>query len=145
MKRNLSLFVCLSLLAAMVGGLYTFRMEKPAVAAEIGDVIHANERPMGHMVFFTLKERTPEHRRQLAELCKKYLADHPGTLYFSAGTVAEEMDRDVNVRDFDVALHLVFKNKKSQDDYQVSPRHLKFIEEGKPLWEKVRVFDSYIQ
>lgn len=59
--------------------------------------------------------------------------------------MAPDFDREVNVRDFDVALHLVFANKKAHDDYQVSPRHLKFVDEGKATWEKVRVFDSYIQ
>ena len=39
------------------------------------------------------------------------------------------MKRDVNDRDFDVALHLVFKNKAAHDQYAESERHQKFIEE----------------
>jgi hypothetical protein len=103
------------------------------------------EHPFAHMVFFTLKDRTPQGRQELAGLCRKYLSDHPGTVYFSVGTIAEEMQREVNDRDFDVALHVVFKSKKFHDDYQVAPRHLSFVEEGKPLWAKVRVFDSHLQ
>ena len=40
--------------------------------------------------------------------------------------------------------HLVFVNKAAHDKYQEHPRHLKFIEENKENWEKVRVFDSYL-
>ena len=46
--------------------------------------------------------------------------------------------------EFHVSLHLVFANKKSHNTYQTHARHLKFIEENKHLWSKVRVFDSYI-
>jgi hypothetical protein len=140
MKKNLACLVCLSFAAAVAATYY--QSEKPAVAAESSSVA---DKQLGHMVFFTLKERSPEQRQKLVGLCKKYLVDHPGTVYFSVGSIAEDLDREVNVRDFDVALHLVFKNKKFHDEYQVAPRHLSFVEEGKPLWEKVRVFDSYLQ
>lgn len=123
-------------------GYYYSSGEKSAVAA---DTSASSEHQLAHMVFFTLKDRTAQQREKLAGLCQKYLAGHSGTVYFSVGTRAEEMQRDVNDRDFDVALHVVFKDKKSHDDYQTAPRHLSFVEEGKPLWAKVRVFDSYIQ
>jgi quinol monooxygenase YgiN len=48
----------------------------------------------------------------------------------------------VNDLDYDVALHIVFKNKAAHDKYQDAPRHQKFIDENKALWAKVRVFDS---
>ena len=141
MKKAAACILTLGLLASLAS--YCFVLgEKPAVAAE---KTPSAEKQLGHMVFFTLKERTPEAQQKLVALCEKYLGEHPGTVYFSVGAMAPEMDRDVNDRDFDVALHLVFKNKKAQDDYQVAPRHLSFVEEGKPLWAKVRVFDSYIQ
>ena len=34
--------------------------------------------------------------------------------------------------------------KAAHDTYQDHPRHLRFIEENKELWSKVRVFDSYL-
>lgn len=108
----------------------------------------ADERTNGpmlaHMVFFTLKDRTPQNREKLVAACKKYLTDHPGTVYFSAGSRGEEFDREVNDREFDVALHVVFKDKASHDVYQDAPRHLDFINENKATWAKVRVFDSYV-
>ncbi len=98
---------------------------------------------LAHMVFFTLKDNSPEAKAKLVQACVKYLSGHEGTLYFSAGTRVEELTREVNDLEFDVALHLVFKNKAAHDKYQTHPRHLKFIEENKHNWKRVRVFDSY--
>jgi hypothetical protein len=99
----------------------------------------------GHMVFFDLKESSPANRDKLVAACNKYLNDHPGTAYYSAGVRADDMDRDVNDTTFDVALHLIFENKASYDKYAVAPRHLEFIDQNKDSWSKVRVFDSYVK
>ena len=104
----------------------------------------AAEPQLAHMVFFTLAEDTKENRDTLVAACEKYLSDHDGTVYFSAGVINEELDRDVNDKDFDVALHLVFASQKAHDTYQTAPKHLKFIEENKHLWSSVRVFDSNV-
>jgi hypothetical protein len=104
----------------------------------------AQEPMLSHDVYFTLNDNSPAAKEKLVAACKKYLADHPGTVWFAAGPRAEEFQRDVNDRDYDVALHLVFKNKAAHDQYSVHPRHQQFIEENKENWKKVRVFDSYI-
>ncbi len=62
-------------------------------------------------------------------------------VYFSVGTLAD-LDRPVNDRQFDVALNVVFANRKAHDEYQVAPRHVQFVTEHKPTWAAVRVFDS---
>jgi len=98
-----------------------------------------------HMVYFQLKDNSAENKKKLVEACKKFLKDHEGTVYFSAGVIADDFKRDVNDRDFDVALHLVFKNKAAHDKYQDHERHLKFIEENKANWKKVRVFDAVVE
>ena len=97
---------------------------------------------IGHMVYFKLKDATPEAKLKLVAACDQYLEPRAGVLYYSAGVRGEDFKRDVNDLDFDVALHLVFKDKASHDDYAVHPEHLKFIEEHKANWTKVRVFDS---
>jgi len=97
---------------------------------------------IGHMVYFKLKDVTDENKKKLVEACKKYLADHEGVVFFSAGVLADSFNRDVNDREWDVALHLVFADKAAHDKYQDHPEHLKFIEENKAGWAKVRVFDS---
>jgi Stress responsive A/B Barrel Domain len=116
--------------------------ENSAMAA---DQKQAGEAQLAHMVFFTLKDRTEANRKRLVDSCKKHLGDHPGTVYFSVGTLNAELKREVNDQDFDVALHLVFKDKATQDKYQTDPRHLQFIDESKALWSKVRVFDSDVR
>jgi hypothetical protein len=106
--------------------------------------VQAAEPQLAHMVFFTLADDTSENRAALVAACNKYLANHVGTVYFSAGTINEQLDREVNDRDFDVALHLVFASRKHHDAYQTHPRHLKFIEENSHLWSGARVFDSNV-
>ncbi len=110
-----------------------------------GEAEKAQPPALAHMVFFTLKDNSPQAKQQLVDACVKYLSGHEGTLYFSAGTRVEELDRAVNDKGFDVALHLVFKDKAAHDKYQTHPRHLKFIEENKHNWKQVRVFDSYVR
>ncbi len=100
---------------------------------------------LAHNVYFTLKDKSETARKALVAACQKYLTGHPGTLFFACGTLAEELDRPVNVRDFDVALHVVFESKAAHDAYQEAPRHVQFVEEQKPGWEKVRVFDSIVE
>jgi hypothetical protein len=100
---------------------------------------------IGHMVYFKLKDSTPESRKKLVDACEKYLADHEGVVFFSAGVIGEEFKRDVNDRDWDVALHLVFADKAAHDTYAVHKEHLKFIDENKANWAKVRVFDSELK
>ncbi|NUQ65114.1 MAG: Dabb family protein [Pirellulales bacterium] len=99
---------------------------------------------LSHDVYFSLTDNSPQAKETLVAACKKYLSGHPGTIWFAAGPLGEEFQRDVNDRDFDVALHLVFKNKAAHDQYATAERHLKFIEENKANWKKVRVFDSYV-
>jgi hypothetical protein len=99
---------------------------------------------IAHNVYFALKDNSAAAKRKLVDACKKYLAKHPGTVFFAAGTLAEEFNRPVNDRDFDVALHLVFQDRAAHDRYQDAPRHQQFIDENKDNWKKVRVFDSSV-
>ncbi len=101
--------------------------------------------PLAHIVFFTLAESSDENRSRLITACKKYLEGHDGLEYFGVGVNAPEYDREVNDRDYDVALHLIFKTAAAQNVYQTHPRHQEFIEECKPLWKKVRVFDTSLR
>jgi hypothetical protein len=95
-----------------------------------------------HNVYFSLKDKSSEARQTLLAACRTYLTGHPGTLFFACGTLEEALDRAVNARDFDVALHVVFDSKESHDAYQDAPRHVRFVEENRANWETVRVFDS---
>ncbi len=96
---------------------------------------------LSHAVYFTLKDRSPDAVARLVASCRTHLIDHPGTLSFSVGTCAA-YDREVNDRDFDVALEIVFDSHASHDAYQTDPRHEQFIAENATTWSKVRVFDA---
>jgi hypothetical protein len=99
---------------------------------------------LAHNVFFKLKDNSPTKVQELVDACKKYLNVQPGIVFFAAGKVCKELDREVNVLDWDVGLHLVFTDKAAHDGYQIDPMHIKFVEENKPNWSGVRVFDSLV-
>src|SRR5215213_7085967 len=75
-------------------------------------------RPLAHVVVFTLKDHSREAREKFVASCKKYLAGHEGTVSFSVGTIAEDVKEPVSDRDFDVAVHLVFRDKAAGAAYQ---------------------------
>ena len=97
---------------------------------------------LAHNVYFTLKDASPAAQRKLVDACRKYLKDHPGVVFFAAGTLEPELSRPVNVRDFQVGLHVVFDSRKSHDAYQTAAAHQQFIAENKDNWQQVRVFDT---
>jgi hypothetical protein len=99
---------------------------------------------LAHNVFFALKDNSTEAKNKLVDACKKNLSNHPGEVFFAAGTRAEDLTREVNDRDFDVSLHIFFKDKAAHDKYQDDKRHKQFIAENKDNWKKVRVFDSVV-
>ncbi|MFO7901496.1 MAG: Dabb family protein [Planctomycetota bacterium] len=115
-----------------------------AVVVAAPRIASAAEPRLAHVVYFKLKESTTANQEKLVDACREYLSGHEGTVYFAVGVLAEDLDREVNVKDFDVSLILVFRDKTAHAKYQKHPRHLKFIEENQSLWSGVRVFDSYI-
>jgi hypothetical protein len=119
--------------------------ENSAMAKEASNAAAGKMEMVAHNVYFSLKDNSGSAKQKMVDACKKYLSGHPGTVFFAAGIVGDDFDRPVNDRDFDIGLHVIFKNKASHDQYQDAPKHLKFIEENKDSWSKVRVFDSYVE
>ena len=60
----------------------------------------------------------------------------------AAASSPSRSTRDVNDRDWDVGLHIVFRDLAAHDAYQDSGPHQQFIAENKATWKNVRVFDS---
>ncbi|MBX6312247.1 MAG: Dabb family protein [Isosphaeraceae bacterium] len=131
MKQRIARVLLPALAALLVAGALARSADKPGP-------------PLAHMVFFTLKDRSPQARQKLVAACQKYLSGHEGAIYFSVGTVAEDALEAISDRDFDVALHLVFEDKAAEAKYLKDPRHQKFVAENRESWSKVRVFDSYL-
>jgi len=113
-------------------------------ACSIATAADKPARMMSHDVYFTLKDNSPDACEALVGGCKKFLAGHSGVVWFAAGALVREHEREVNDRDFDVALHIVFRDKAAHDKYQNAEAHHKFIEEFQENWESVRVFDSWL-
>jgi len=103
-----------------------------------------SEPRLAHNVFFKCKDDSPAKVEELVTACKKYLNVQPGIVFFAAGSIVKELNRDVNDLNWDVGLHLVFINKDAHDRYQDDATHNKFIDEMKPNWAGVRVFDSFV-
>ncbi len=97
---------------------------------------------LAHMVYFALKDKSPESIQRHVDACKKYLDGHEGVTLFAVGTRTPDLNRPVNDKEFDVGLHVVFADRASHDKYQTHPSHIAFIEETKPTWASARVFDA---
>lgn len=97
---------------------------------------------LAHHVYFTLHDNSAAKIAELVTACKKYLDNHPGLESFAVGTLNPDLSRPVNDRGYEVSLHVVFEDRAAHDAYQVAPRHNQFIDEQKPNWKQVRVFDS---
>ncbi len=97
---------------------------------------------LAHNVYFSLHDRTEAARTRLLEACRKHLPGHAGIVLFACGVLADELRREVNDRDFDVGLHILFRDQAAHDAYQDSAAHHRFIAENKDTWKRVRVFDS---
>jgi hypothetical protein len=113
----------------------------------VARLVDKAEPQLAHMVFFALKDHSKESREKFLASCQKCLADHEGTVYFSVGTIAEDKDVEepVSVKDFDVALHVVFESKAAKAKYLASERHKQFVDENRESFAGVRVFDSFLR
>ncbi len=94
-----------------------------------------------HVVIFWTDPTNPKAADQLVAGAEKYLRPIPGALHFHVGKMATS-HRPVVDQSYQVALNIIFPDKKTQDDYQVHPSHIEFVEKVfKPLQKKVVVYD----
>lgn len=72
---------------------------------------------------------------------EKYLRPIPGVLHFHIGRMVGS-PRPVVDQTYQVALNLVFPSKQAQDDYQIHPLHIDFVEKVfKKACKKAVVYD----
>ena len=94
-----------------------------------------------HVVIFWTNPAKPDAMAALIAGAGKYLKPIPGVLNFHIGRMVPST-RPVVEQSYQVALNLVFPTKQAQDDYQVHPLHVEFIEKAfKPNCQKVVVYD----
>jgi hypothetical protein len=132
MKQSIRILAAVSF-ALLLGGCCTSPM-KPCGDCQM----------FAHNIYFTLIDASDAKKAELAAECHRYLKDHPGVVFFAAGTLSQIHDHPLNVRDFDVSLHIVFDSVAALDVYQTAPDHLTFIERNQANWKQIRVFDSLV-
>jgi hypothetical protein len=94
-----------------------------------------------HVVIFWTKPEIPNAADILLAGAEKYLRPVPGVRLFHVGKMAGS-HRDVVDQSYQVALNLTFDTQKDQDDYQVHPSHIEFVEKVfKPNCARVVIYD----
>ena len=94
-----------------------------------------------HIVIFWTDPNNPDAADKLVAGAQKYLKAVPGIVNFHVGKMVPS-PRPVVDQTYQVALNTTFTSKQAQDDYQVHPLHVEFIEKIlRPLVKKVAVYD----
>ena len=94
-----------------------------------------------HIVVFWTDPVNPNAADELLAGVNQLLKNIPGVLQFHVGKMTPS-HRPVVEQSYQVALNLIFQDKKAQDDYQVHPQHVEFVEKYvKRLVKKVVVYD----
>jgi hypothetical protein len=94
-----------------------------------------------HVVIFFTDPKNPTSADELLAGCEQYLRPIPGVLHFHVGRMVPS-HRPVVDQSYQIALNLVFPDKKAQDDYQIHPMHVEFVEKVfKRVCVKAIVYD----
>lgn len=94
-----------------------------------------------HVVIFWTHPEMPAAADELIAGANQYLKPIPGTLHFHIGKMAAS-PRPVVDQTYQVALNISFADKQAQDDYQIHPLHIEFVEKiFKRVCKKVVVYD----
>lgn len=94
-----------------------------------------------HIVIFWTDPAQPNAAEGLIAGANRYLKSLPGITHFHIGKMAAS-HRPVVDQSYQVALNTVFTSKQAQDDYQVHPQHVEFVEKVfKRVCTKVVIYD----
>lgn len=94
-----------------------------------------------HVVIFWTKPEIPNAADALIAGAEQYLRPIPGLVSFHVGKMVKS-HRDVVDQTYQVALNLQFETKQQQDDYQVHPLHLEFVDKTfKPNCARAVIYD----
>jgi hypothetical protein len=94
-----------------------------------------------HIVIFWTDPAQPNATEELLAGANKYLKPIPGVLQFHVGKMVGSQ-RPVVDQSYQVALNLIFPSQQAQNDYQLHPLHVEFVEKVfKRVCTKVAVYD----
>ena len=104
-----------------------------------------SKKPLHHVVLFDLKETTStEDKAKIVTSGETLLSEIPGVIEVELGDKARE-DRDVHIKNYDLALYVQFESSAALDVYSPHEKHLEFIQIVSPMLEEdgVKVIDFY--
>jgi hypothetical protein len=94
-----------------------------------------------HIVIFWTDPKNPNAPSELIRGADLYLKNIPGVITYHIGLMVPS-HRAVVDQTYQVGLNLIFATKQAQDDYQVHPSHVEFLEKVfKRVCTKVVVYD----
>ncbi|MGV3772755.1 MAG: Dabb family protein [Verrucomicrobiales bacterium] len=94
-----------------------------------------------HVVIFWTDPADAQAADKLVAGMEQYLRPIPGVLQFHVGKMASS-HRPVVDQTYQVGLNLIFDSKKAQDEYQIHPLHIEFVEKVfKKVCKKAVVYD----
>ena len=96
---------------------------------------------MAHTVYFWLQDSLTQADRESFEAGVRSLEGAPTVRRLFLGKPAATPSRGVVDNSFDYTLVLWFDDVAGHDAYQVSPTHLKFVEDHEAKFKEVRVYD----
>ena len=96
-----------------------------------------------HTVFFWLKNpNNKKDRFEFEKAIKKLIRNNHLSISCHLGIPADSEQRDVIDTSYTYSYIVNFPSLEAQNEYQIDPHHILFIEEAKHLWVKVKVYDS---
>jgi hypothetical protein len=117
------------------------RADAPAAASPVP--MPAAERPVLHVVLIALRaDAPPGAAQELIDDSKRLLARIPGVEDVRAGRKAAD-DRDVHVKDYDVALAVRLSRREDLAVYAGDVRHLELLAKHRARFASLRVVDFF--
>lgn len=97
-----------------------------------------------HSIYFSLNDKSAESIAKFTDICRQYLAPHPGIQLFTTGSLTD-INRDVSVRNFDVGVDIVYESQEAYDAYLGSKLHDEFFPATAGLIANTYIFDAYLK
>lgn len=120
----------------------TTQTQNPAYRPAPNSTADSKPMPFHHHVYFYPTENPgDDDAARLESMIRTYLSAIPGVVSLATGRAAGT-DRAVVDNDYMLALLLTFADADAERAYQVHPDHVTFGRESRPLWSRVRVYDT---
>lgn len=143
MKRLMSTVWIARVTLGMAACFATAGAAASAVFTSAPSTVAAPAGPVLHIAFFALKpEVTAEQRAEFVADVHRYLSGIPGVEEARAGRKALDQ-RDVHVKDYDIALSIRFRSVADVEAYGPHPKHQEFVAKWRPRFATTRVMDFY--